>query len=56
MTTGFVLRCIDAIRQLLDDDKMVSFMAKDNSVEDVINGRLTFRIVPNAYRKSKEIG
>ncbi len=47
MQDQFVLKCINAIRQLLDDDHMVSFMAKDNSVDDVIDGKFTFRIVPN---------
>ncbi len=47
----FVLKCVNAIRQLLDDDQMVSFMAKDNSVDDAINGKLTFRISPNTFTK-----
>ncbi len=51
MKDQFVLKCINAIRQLLDDDQMVSFMAKDNSVDDVINGKLTFRISPNTFTK-----
>ncbi len=51
MQDQFVMKCINAIRQLLDDDQMVSFMAKDNSVDDVINGKLTFRIVPNTFTK-----
>ncbi len=51
MQDQFVLKCINAIRQLLDDDQMVSFMAKDNSVDDVINGKLTFRISPNTFKK-----
>jgi hypothetical protein len=44
MPDEFVLRCINAIRQLTGD-RAVSFMAKDNHEGDVKNGKLTFRIV-----------
>ncbi len=52
MQDQFVLKCINAIRQLLDDDQMVSFMAKDNSVDDVIYGKFTFRIRQNDFPKT----
>ncbi len=52
MPSEFVLRCINAIRQLLDEDQMVSFMAKDNSVDDVIDGKFTFRIRQNDFPKT----
>ncbi len=48
MQSEIVLKCINAISQVLNDDTvMVSFLASDNQADDVLNGKLTFRIAPN---------